>query len=353
MQWVKSIKPYGDFRYRYEYIGDESKASERNRNRIRARVGLNSQVNDEISLGFRLATGAGTQGGDPVSTNQDLDGSWSRRPFWLDLAFVDYHPLWAKGFDLQAGKIEFPFYRPNKNQLVWDHDLSPEGGAIFYSLPLAEKTTINFVGGGFWVVERATDVDTSMWGIQSYVKQQIQGPTYVLGGVAGYWYPQIRGQQALSLQWQSPTANFSGNSNAGGVYTSNYDLFDAFWEVGTEIYKMPLSVFGDYVLNTAAASHKNTGWLAGFVVNKAKDKEPGSWQFDYDYRDIQADAVIAQFNDSDFVGGGTGGRGNRFGASYVLVKNVISSVNYYHASYEGRNNNADYDRVMADVVVKF
>ena len=42
----------------------------------------------------------------------------------------------------------------------------------------------------------------------------------------------------------------------------------------------------------------------GATLNKAKD--PGSWQFEYDYRDIQADAVVGKFNDSDFVGGGTG-----------------------------------------------
>jgi hypothetical protein len=353
LQWASRIGIYGDFRYRYEYIDDQSKDVERNRNRIRARIGVTAKVNDEWSVGFRLASGEGTQGGDPVSTNQTLGGSWSRKPIWLDLAFLDYHPEWAKGLDLQAGKIDFPFYRPFKNQLIWDHDLSPEGGALSYNLPLTDKTTVNLVGGGFWAVERATDVDTALWGVQGYVKQKIEGPTYVLGGASGYWYPHLRGQQALSLQWESPTANFFGNSNAGGVYTSNYDLFEGFAEFGTEIEKMPVAVFGDYVLNTAASSSKGTGWLLGGVLNRAKDKEPGSWQLDYDYRDIQADAVLAQFNDSDFVGGGTGGRGHRFGLSYVLVKNVIPALTYYHASYEGRNNNDSYERLQADIVVKF
>ncbi len=199
----------------------------------------------------------------------------------------------------------------------------------------------------------SADVDTALWGLQGYVKQKFEGPTYVLGGASGYWYTHLRGQQALSLQWESPTSNFFGNSNAGSLYTSNYDLFEAFGEVGTEIGKLPVAVGGDYVVNTAAPSSKSTGWLIGGVINKAKDKEPGSWQFEYDYRDLQADAVVAQFNDSDFVGGGTGGRGHRFGLSYVLVKNVIPALTYYHASYEGRNNNDSYERLQADIVVKF
>ena len=87
---------------------------------------------------------------------------------------------------------------------------------------------------------------------------------------------------------------------------------------------MPVAVFGDYVLNTAAVTPvRAPAGSSAASLNKAKDKEAGSWQFDYDYRDIQADAVVAQFNDSDFVGGGTGGRGHRFGLTYVLVKNVM------------------------------
>jgi len=352
LQWASRVGLYGDLRYRYEFIDDKSKDFDRNRNRIRARLGLNAKVNDEWSLGFRLATGEGDQAGDPVSTNQTLGGSWGRRPFWLDLAYLDYHPQWAKGLDLQAGKIELPFYRPNKNQLIWDHDLSPEGGAMLYGIPLGEKTNINLSAGGFWVVERSNAQDTALWGLQGYVKRQISGPTYMVGGASGYWYGNLQGEPALSLQWESPTSNFFGNSNAGGVYTSEYQLVELFAELGTQIGKLPVAVFGDYVVNTVAVNKdRDTGWLAGFAINKAKD--PGSWQFDYDYRDIQADAVVGQFNDSDFVGGGTGGRGHRFGFSYVLTKNVVPALNYYLASYEGRNDNADYNRLQADVVVKF
>ncbi|MCL5282490.1 MAG: putative porin [Planctomycetes bacterium] len=352
LQWASRVGLYGDFRYRYEVIDDKSRDFDRSRNRIRARLGLNAKINDEWNLGFRLATGEGIQEGDPVSTNQTLGGSWGKKPFWLDLAFLDYHPQWAEGLDLRAGKMEFPFYKPGNDQLIWDSDLTPEGGVVSYVLPLGEKTTINLSAGGFWVVERSDTQDTALWGLQGYGKQQISGPTYVLGGASGYWYGNLQGEPALSLQWEAPTSNFFGNSNAGGVYTSEYNLLELFAELGTKVWNMPVAVFGDYVVNTAAINkNKDTGWLAGFVVSKIKD--PGSWQFEYDYRDIQADAVVGQFNDSDFIGGGTGGRGHRFGFSYGLTKNVVPALNYYLASYEGRNNNADYNRLQADIVVKF
>ncbi len=352
LQWASKLNISGDLRYRYEYIDDDSKDTIRNRNRIRARIGINPKLNDEWSLGFRLATAEGEQGGDPVSTNQTLGGAFGKKSIWLDLAFLDYRPQWLKGLDVLAGKIEVPFYRPNKNQLIWDHDLTPEGGAITYARALTEQTSINLSTGGFWVVERSTAEDTALWGVQGYVKHQINKPTYVLAGASGYWYGNLQDEPALSLQWESPTSNFFGNSNAGGLYTSKYDLFELFAEAGTSVRNLPVAVFADYVVNTAAVNdNEDTGWLVGATINKAKD--PGSWQFEYDYREIKADAVVGQFNDSDFVGGGTAGKGHRFGFTYQLTKNVAPAVNYYASQYWGRNDDKDYGRLQADIVVKF
>jgi hypothetical protein len=352
LDWMKKVQVYGDLRYRYEYIDDETKTTDRDRNRIRARVGLTAKVNDEWNLGFRLATSEGTQGGDPISTNQTLGGSWGKRPFWLDLAFLDYRPSALNGLDILAGKMEFPFYKPGRDQLIWDTDLTPEGGAMLYTMPMGDATTLNLGAGGFWLVERSTDVDTSFWAAQGYLKQKISDSTYALGGVSGYWYGHIQGQQALSLQWESPTASFFGNSNAGGLYTSKYELFEAFAEMGTQIEKMPVALFGDYVVNTVAVDKsQDTGWMIGVTINKARNA--GSWQLDYDYRDIQADAVVGQFTESDFLGGGTGGRGHRFGCSYVLFNNVMAGLTYYLDELTRPGTSADYKRLELDLQVKF
>lgn len=352
LQWASKLNISGDLRYRYEYIDDDSKDTDRHRNRIRARIGINPKINDEWSLGFRLATAEGDQEGDPVSTNQTIGGALGKKSIWLDLAFLDYHPQWLKGLDIWGGKIEVPFYRPGKNQLIWDSDLTPEGGAISYARLLTEQTSINLSTGGFWVVERSTEADTALWGVQGYVKHQINKPTYILGGADGYWYGNLQGEPALSLQWESPTSNFFGNSNANGLYASKYDLFELFGEAGTSVGTLPVALFADYVVNTAAVNdNEDTGWLVGAAINKAKD--PGSWQFEYDYREIKRDGVVAQFNDSDFVGGGTGGKGHRFSFAYQLTKNVAPTLTYFADQYWGRNDDKDYGRLQADIVVKF
>jgi len=351
LKWASKLNWSGDFRYRYEYIDDDSKTTDRHRNRIRARLGLDARLSDEWNLGFRLATSEGQDEGDPVSTNQTLGGAFGKKPIWLDLAYLGYHPQWCKGLDITAGKIPFPFYRPGSNQLIWDSDLTPEGGALHYGTSLGEKTSVHVNAGGFWVAERSSAADTALWGAQAYLKHEIDGPTYVLGGAGGYWYGNLQGQEALSLQWES-NADFFGNSNAGGVYTSKYDLIELFGEFGTEIGKMPVAVFGDWVRNTEALdTSQDTGWLVGTVINKAT--KPGSWQLEYNYRDVELDAAVGQFTDSDFLGGGTGGQGHLFSLGYVLVNNVTTALTYFADEFDGRKGNVDYDRLQLDLVVKF
>ncbi len=144
LEWASRAGFYGDFRYRYEFIDDDRKTSDQHRNRIRARLGVKAKANDEWDLGLRIATSVS----DPVSTNQTLSDSFSGKPLRLDLAFFDYHPEWMKGLNAQAGKIANPFYIAGKNQLIWDHDLTPEGGALNYLWSLTEQTQINLAGGG-------------------------------------------------------------------------------------------------------------------------------------------------------------------------------------------------------------
>jgi hypothetical protein len=353
LKWASKLKWSGDLRYRYEYIDDDGADSEdRHRNRIRARLGLTAKVNEEWDLGFRIATGNGEVSGDPVSTNQTLDEAFSKKPIWLDQAFFGYHPQRLTGLDVIGGKMENPFYKAGKNELIWDSDLTPEGVALTYGVPLSEQTTLNWAAGGFWVNEESSGGDTSLWGIQGRLKHQFDKPTYVLGGAGWYDYGNIRGQESLADEWNDDADAFFGNTPAAGdVYAYDYDLFELFGEFGMELARLPVAVFGNYVRNSAA-SDEDTGWLLGFQVNKARDA--GSWQFEYDYRDLERDAVVGQFSGSDFIGGGAGGEGHRFAFTYMVAKNVATGLTYYMDEFDRPGvEDEDYDRVEVDLGIKF
>jgi hypothetical protein len=113
----------GDFRLRDEpfFGGPTDKSQVRNRERFRARFYLNAKLNDDISGGLAVASG---DLNDPISTNQTINQFYTRKPFNLDRAFINYTPHQFKPLTLTGGRFAYPWYR---TELTWDNDLNPEG----------------------------------------------------------------------------------------------------------------------------------------------------------------------------------------------------------------------------------
>jgi Putative porin len=125
---IKAFGPFtfaGDFRVRDEpYFGGPvpSDNQDRNRERYRARFQINAKL-DDFSGGLGLSTG---DLNDPISSNQTANQFFTRKPFALDRAFVNYNPHQWKALTLIGGKFAYPWYR---TQLTWDDDIFPEGVA--------------------------------------------------------------------------------------------------------------------------------------------------------------------------------------------------------------------------------
>lgn len=347
--WIRNINISGDFRYRLESIDAETGgdwATGHHRHRVRARFNIGTKLDEEWDLGFRFASGSA----DPASTNQTLDDSFSSKDFWLDLAYFDWHPLSVKCLNVFGGKMKNPFYKVAKTELVWDGDLNPEGIAAKYVMPLGESDKLHINGGGFWVDEDSGGVDTSLWGIQAYLNHDLQNNQYILGGLSYYDYGNIEGRG--SLQTWGATGSFFGNTATGGTFDSDYDIVEGFVEYGFEYANMPVSIFGNIVRNTVASTGEDEGWLVGFKLNKAK--EPGSWDFRYNYRDLEADAVLGAFTNSDFIGGGTDGHGHELGLNYQLTKNIQAGLTYFVTERDRGGGSGDsYRRLQADLKFKF
>jgi hypothetical protein len=348
LKWVENVKISGDLRYRHESIDSQASGKWRKgqtRHRIRARLGLDAKINDEWDASFRIASGSA----DPVSTNQTLEDSFSSKTIWLDLAYFTWHPSSREGLKVYGGKMRNPFYRAGDNQLIWDDDLNPEGIAASYEIPFGKSNRLYINGGGFWVDEDSGGVDTSLWGIQSYLKHTFENKNYLTGGASYYGYGNIKGRGDLKNTWASTLHSFFGNTSSGGEFVSDYDIIEGFGEYGFTIADKPTVLYGSFVKNIEASTSEDTGWLIGCRFNKAKD--PGTWELLYNYRDIEADAVLGAFNDSDFIGGGTDGKGHYFGFKYQLAKNLQAVLGYFLNKVGDEND--DYRRLQADLVLKF
>ena len=359
LKWFEKIKISGDFRYRHEHIDSERIKEDgsigwrngRDRNRIRARLMIEAMVNNEWDFGLRLATGetdvfSDNIVADPVSTNQTLTEFGSHKDFWLDLAYFDYHPESMEGLNVVGGKIKNPYYKVGKNQLVWDDDLNPEGVAAKYTIPVSDSAALHCNGGGYWLNEESSDADTSLWGIQAYLKQGLSNSDYLLAGAGFYDYGNLQGlEDELGIGLGNTLDPVTDE------YVNDYDILEVLVEYGTKVGELPVAVFGTWVENTVAVTTEDTGWLVGGKLGKAK--EPGSMEFVYDYRDVERDAVLAAWNDSDFNAGLTGGKGHRFGLTYQLVKNVQYAMTYFHNENTLSDSDLDYRRLQADLKLKF
>lgn len=341
--WVNNVKIKGDFRYRHEWTDDESATNDRNRNRIRARIGIYGKVNDEVDYGFRLASGNTSS---PTSTNQDLDGAFSSKNIWLDLAYFDYHPENINGLTVLGGKMKNPLFRAGKNNLMFDNDVNPEGVAVAYTTSLNSDLTVFGNAGAFYVEERSGEADTSLWAMQAGVTYNFPGleKTYVTAGGGYFDYGNIKGVDLDS---------FAGNKNTGSKYDSDFDIAQGFVEVGFPVCDLPFKVFGDYLKNTSANSSEDTGYLIGATIGKCK--KPGSWQFGYNYRDLEADAVVGALTEGTFGGGGTNVKGHSLCLGYQLAKNVQLAGSYFLAERTDTPTNVttDHDLVLVDLKFKF
>jgi hypothetical protein len=351
--WVNNVKLFGDFRYRYESLDDtgDEVGKDRRRNRIRARLGLKAKLNEEWDTTFRIASGSSD---GPTSTNQTVDGAFESKDLWLDLAYADWHPEDFSGLNVFMGKMSNPFYKVGKNQLIWDGDVNPEGIAAKYNWNLSDSTTATVTGGGFWLDERATDADAGYFGIQGMVKAGLDNGSHLLGGVSYYDIGNIDSKSVGGVTLQGNTATTPG----GSIYRYDFDIVEGFAEYGWKCNGMPVAVFGNYLQNTAAPSGNDTAYSIGAQLNKAK--EPGSWQFKTSYREVEPDAAFGGLSDSDFIDGGTGGKGWVLGYKYQLRKNVQAGLTYFINDRDRRSSDASggsgsqhFQRLQADLIFKF
>ncbi|MBK6766559.1 MAG: putative porin [bacterium] len=132
--WLVNTKLSGDFRYRNEGIDSEGNQA-RYRNRIRYRLGLETGVNEKVSVGARFASGAG----EARSTNQDLQYDLSAKPIHLDRAYMEVKP--SSHWWVTAGKYANPFVTTD---LHWDSDVNFEGGAFRWTA--GEQTVLSATG---------------------------------------------------------------------------------------------------------------------------------------------------------------------------------------------------------------
>jgi hypothetical protein len=120
-----------------------------------------------------------------VSTNQTLGDAFATKPLWLDIAYVDWHPDFAKGLHLIGGKMKNVFFRVEKTELLWDPDIRPEGVALTYNNRFGALEPF-FNSSVYWVEVRNDDTNSLLLGAQAGLKASFLGEKLTFLAGAGY-----------------------------------------------------------------------------------------------------------------------------------------------------------------------
>lgn len=110
----------GDIRIRGENFTQDG-TQDRNRARVRVRLGIDGQLNEDFVGSFALATGST---GDPTSSNETLTNAFDRKTIALDRGYITYSPIAHPWLSLTGGKFPYLWQRTS---VTGDPDLNPEG----------------------------------------------------------------------------------------------------------------------------------------------------------------------------------------------------------------------------------
>nr|WP_314559691.1 putative porin [uncultured Pseudomonas sp.] len=357
LAWAAKTQLKGDVRFRHETVKIEGTPNnggkDKDRERIRARLGAYTEINPQVDTGIRIATGSSD---DARSTNQDLDGYFNKKSIWLDLGYIDYHPDQIKNLHVIGGKMLQPWV--SMGDVIWDSDINPEGLALTYKYPLGSsaelfgslgnynlKDNVNGDGVQFRNDLRMTAGQLgSRFTLTDNLKLTLGGSVYAFQNDEDSRCPTAGSTACLT------PAETVANTTAGNA--SEYRLYEGFSQIDIGGLAVPLSFYGQYVQNTKATDKdQDTAWLLG-----AKSKVFG-FNLDYNYRDVQRYAVVGALTDSDFAGGFTGARGHKFKVGYDIDKNFAVGATYFltkadYASAAGFRD-ANANTLQLDAEAKF
>lgn len=355
---LKNIGPFsfsGDIRLRDEpfFGGPGDRSQVRNRERFRIRLNGTAKY-DDFSGGLTFGSG---DVNNPISTNQTTNQFYTRKPFELDRAYIEYRPHYFHPLTLTVGKFAYPWV---STELTWDKDLNPEGltetlsfnmesvpvlkrvALVGFELPFAETAGVS--------LNNRSIVQSAVYGGQFQSEWQLANWLRFSAYTAFYNYHNadpialsVAVANAASLELGLLRLNNNSDQNAivtttgtlvatgqkiiiNSQFASKFGLFDtiARLDIKTPAEKWPLVVLGDFVQNTEACA--NVGNILAAPANTALEtftqsknatcdprqrrgywlearvgrvQEKGDWNFAYSRIFIEREAVMGVFNYSE------------------------------------------------------
>lgn len=197
----------------------------RNRFRLRARLGAEADLGQGFTAGFRIATG---ENDSPVTENQSLGvangaqgGNFSKYSLWLDRAFIKYEfgDQSKDGFSITVGRFDNPFFATS---MIWANDLGFDGVVVKGKYEIVKGVKPFLTAGAFPVFNtdfnfatnqpaKFKSEDKYLYAIQGGTDWKINDDFSTKVGIAYYFYQNIEGK--LSTPFIPLSAADQGNTD--------------------------------------------------------------------------------------------------------------------------------------------
>jgi polyhydroxyalkanoate synthesis regulator phasin len=338
--------------------GFANTTEDRQRLRVRARVGFDVELGYGWTAGARLTTGNNLR--DAVSTNQTLGNYGGRYTVGFDQAWVRWsgtNRTNRQALALTGGRMGNPWL---SSDLVWDQDLMFEGiaGNYRYSFSRDDAFARNwFVTAGAFPLQEIELSNKDKWllgGQTGFDWKTLDGKRFRVGA-AYYDYLNISGTRnafnSTLLDYTAPVFVQRGNTifdihndndatnlmALAGEYrivdvTANLDF-----PIGTT---HRLSFNADAVENIGYDradvlarsgiddAERTRGYQGEIAFGSARPNERHAWRASIAYRYLERDAVLDAFTDSDFRLGGTDVKGFILGVDFAFSPRAFTRLRY-------------------------
>lgn len=380
----------GDIRLRGENY-TQSGTLDRNRARVRVRLGLDGQLNEDFLGGIAIATGSQ---GDPTTTNETLTNAFDRKTIALDKGYITYNPAAHKRFSATGGKFPYLWQRTS---VTGDPDLNPEGFDQKLSFDIQQGPFKNFTVQAIELLynENSTGQDSYVLGVQAQTKFQLgpwsatasflnehwNRPDAVLQATAFEVGATTTGSStagSLPVPGEGPGCSTNGNlpkfapcafapngmtnatyldSSGKAHFYSGFDEADFILnnQIKTGVERFPINLLLEFEDNLDAAGHplsaakgnpvltsvgsQNKSYGGDISVGQTAHKN--DLQFGYSWLRQEQDSVLASIAESD-QRAPTNILQNRVYANWKLRSNTVAGFTWWHGRVLNTNleNNA-------------
>ncbi|MFT7677003.1 MAG: hypothetical protein ACI8QC_000980 [Planctomycetota bacterium] len=299
-QAADALRFYGDLRLRQENTTDVPGTEDRMRSRGRMRLGVNYQLDEELTIGARVVTGDRKDPNSPHATYGDgLEGI----ELSLDRAFLTYRPGAWEGAEITAGKFNHPFYRNQVyGELLWDADVQPEGMIArksFKSIPGLQE--LELMLGGYALIEQSSGDDAylvvSQLALRRRLSENLDGTL-----AAGYYhYTDVSpdgGGQLFADNRGNLTQDRDADGNADD-FASDFGISNLILGLRWDGGALPLTFSAESIHNGRTRSGQSDAWAVGLALGEAR--KPGDWKAYYQLQDVERESVFSPFAQDDFV----------------------------------------------------